>query len=130
MIEKPLKIMIVMYSMSFLLLSVQYMVADPLGIDMKSWDGTPIKPQLLTATNTTALNSATGNIVGQNEGDVTSNPIMVAATIAWELFMLLTGTYIFSLLEIAGIPTIVIAGMVIIYVILLSRTIIGYLRGV
>lgn len=130
MIEKAIIIIIAMYAMSFGLLSMQFMVGDVLGMDIESWDGTPIKPQLLTATNSTALNSATGNIVGQGQGNATSNPITVAATIAWELFMLLTGTYIFSLLGMVGIPPIFIAGMVILYVIMLSRTIIGLLRGI
>ena len=130
MIEKPLIIIITMYALSFGLLSMQFMVGDVLGMDITAGDGTSIRPQLLTDTNVVQLNNSTATIVGQSEATVTSNPILAAATIAWELFMLLTGTYIFSLLSLFGVPSIFIAGMVILYVLMLSRTIIAYLRGV
>ena len=130
MIEKPLIIMITMYALSFGLLSMQFMVGDVLGMDITSGDGTSIRPQILTDTNVAQLNNSTSTIVGQSQNTVTNNPILAAATIAWELFMLLTGTYIFSLLSLFGVPSIFIAGMVILYVLMLSRSIIGYLRGI
>ena len=130
MIEKPLVIILTMYALSFGLLSMQFMVGDVLDMEITTIDGTPIGPQILTYTDMVQLNNSTSTIVGQSETTVTTDPILAAATIAWELFMLLTGTYIFSLLAMFGVPPIFIAGMVIIYVLMLSRTIIGYLRGI
>lgn len=121
--------MITMYALSFMLLGMQFMVGDVLGMDIKAGDGTPIKPQILTDTNVAQLNNSTSTIVGQDQNTVATNPVLVVATIVWELFMLLTGTYFFTILALFGVPPIIIAGIVILYVIMLSRTIIGYLSG-
>ena len=63
-------------------------------------------------------------------GDSIADPIATAANMTWEILQILTGTYIFSILALFGIPSIVIAGLVIIYSMLLFRALIGYLRGI
>ena len=47
----------------------------------------------------------------------------------WELAQLLSGTYIFGFLYLLGVPVIFVTILVIIYLALLARAIVGYLRG-
>ena len=77
-----------------------------------------------------AVNTATSNIVGTNSTSVTSNPVTAAAGIAWEIIQLMSGTYIFGVLVMLGVPSIIVAGMTILYVFMLARTIIAYIRGI
>ena len=130
MLEKPLYIMLFMYAASFGMLGAQYMLGDIMGVEMKNWEGASIKSELLTTIQVDQLTTTAQNIVGTNQTSVTTDPISTAANIAWELFLLLTGTYIFEVLHDLGVPMIVVTGMLILYIIMLSRAIIGYLRGI
>ena len=130
MIEKPLIIIIFMYGTSFMLLGAQFVLGDVFGIELANWEGTPIKSTILDTVDTDQLNTSAQNIIGTNQTSVTQDPISAAAGIAWEVFTLLTGTYVFQVLYLLGVPSIIVAGMVIIYIIMLSRTIIAYLRGI
>jgi hypothetical protein len=53
-----------------------------------------------------------------------------AAFVAWELVTLMTGTYIFYIMYLFGVPLIFVLGMTILYGFLLARAIIGYVRGI
>jgi len=119
-----------MYSASFMMLGTQFVLGDVFDIDIKNWEGTPIKSTILDTVDVDQLNTSASNIIGTNQTQVTQDPISAAAGIAWELFLLLTGTYIFQVLFLLGVPSIIVAGMVILYIIMLSRTIIAYLRGI
>ena len=130
MIEKPLYIIIFLYASSFMMLGTQFVLGDVFGIDITNLDGTPVKSTILTTVQIDQLNTSAQNIIGTNQTSVTTDPITAAAGIAWELFLLLTGTYIFQVLYMLGVPSIIVAGMVILYIIMLSRTIIAYLRGI
>lgn len=130
MIEKPLMIIIFMYAVSFSMLSVQYVIADIFGITLVNFEGQPIQSSLLQIIDTGNINIVTGNLNTLNETKIETDPITAAAELVWDMLTLLTGTYIFNLLSLFGIPDIVIAGMVIIYSIMLFRTLIAYLRGI
>tara|TARA_B100000029_G_scaffold229937_1_gene227431 strand:- start:7222 stop:7614 length:393 start_codon:yes stop_codon:yes gene_type:complete len=130
MIEKPLYIIIFLYASSFMMLGTQFVLGDVFNIDITNLDGTPVKSTILTTVQIDQLNTSAQNIIGTNQTSVTTDPITAAAGIAWELFLLLTGTYIFQVLYLLGVPSIIVAGMVILYIIMLSRTIIAYLRGI
>ena len=130
MIEKSLIVIIFMYSFSFSALCVQYMYADVLGTDIKNFEGVVIKSEILNYVDMPAVNTATSNIVGTNSTSVTSNPVTAAAGIAWEIIQLMSGTYIFGVLVMLGVPSIIVAGMTILYVFMLARTIIAYIRGI
>ena len=106
------------------------MYADVLGTDIKNFEGVVIKSEILNYVDMPAVNTATSNIVCTNSTSVTSNPVTAAAGIAWEIIQLMSGTYIFNLLVLFGIPEIMVAGMTILYVILLAFTIVSYIRGI
>tara|TARA_B100000029_G_scaffold842_1_gene1009 strand:- start:907 stop:1314 length:408 start_codon:yes stop_codon:yes gene_type:complete len=135
MIEKSLYIMIFMYAASFGILGGQFVLGDVFGIDMKVMcdceeNGEALKSHILTTIQTDQLTTSAQNVIGTNQTSVTTDPITAAAGIAWELFLLMTGTYIFQILYFMGIPSIIVTGLVLLYIIMLMRTIIAYLRGV
>ena len=53
-----------------------------------------------------------------------------AAYVAWELIGLMTGTYIFNMMLIMGIPAWFVTAFIALYILLLPRAIIGYVRGI
>lgn len=149
MIEAALKIMLFMWCISFSLLGGQYVIGDVLGITMtNTWtdfnedgvidelDHTPIKSHLLTIIDEDIINQQSVNIVNAN---FTTNSTFYdkvetfttsAAFVAWELITLLSGTYIFNLMYVMGIPLIFVSFFVILYLAVLARAIIGYVRGI
>lgn len=144
--ESALKIMMFMWAVSFSLLGGQYIIGDVYGITLQNtWtdfdgdgaaDNIAIKSHLLTIIDEDTINTTTQNIVTAN---FTTNSTYYdkvetfttgAAFVAWELVTLLSGTYIFNLLYLMGLPEIFIAFFVILYLALLARAIIGYVRGI
>ena len=135
MIEKSLYIIIFMYISSFCLLGVQYVMADIFGLTLKNGEGVEIKSNVLAAINQNTLNQITGDIASVNSTynstlDAVENSFAIGISIAFDLLTLLTGTYIFNVLYLLGVPPIFIAGMIVIYAFLLGRAIIAYVRGV
>ena len=53
-----------------------------------------------------------------------------AAYVAWELIGLMTGTYIFNIMLQMGVPAWFVTAFVALYILLLARAIIGYVRGI
>jgi len=119
-----------MYSISFGILIVQFTIADPLGIELQNSDGIHLKSSVLNFIDIDSLNTSTSTIHNTNSTTIITDPITGAATIAVELFLILTGGDIFRILYLLGVPSIVVAAMVILYYIMLSRTFIAYLRGI
>ena len=130
MIEKALIVIIFMYSMSFSMIGTQYILGDQFGITMTSMNGVPIKSNLLAITDIDTLNIIGANVTGTNATTIRANPVVAAAEIAYELFLLITGTYIFNMLLLFDVPVVFVAGMIFIYVLLMIRAVVGYLRGV
>lgn len=122
--------MIFMYSISFSILGAQFIVGDIMGVEMTDINGDPLKSSILTTIQVDQLNTSAQNVIGTNQTSIVSDPITAAAGIAWELILLMTGTYVFQIAYLLGIPSILVAGMVLLYIILLMRTIIAYLRGI
>ena len=122
--------MIFMYSISFSILGAQFIVGDIMGVEMTDINGDPLKSSILTTIQVDQLNTSAQNVIGTNQTSIVSDPITAAAGIAWELILLMTGTYVFQIAYLLGIPSILVAGMVLLYIILLMRTIITYLRGI
>lgn len=132
MIDKPLYIIIFVYLVSFSMLGAQFL-ADSYGIVMTSPDGEPVKSTVIDNIKIDNLNSAASSIGNPNNINETAfidNPIFAGATIAWELFLLLTGTYVFNILYQFGIPVIFIVPISAVYIILLANTLIVKIRGV
>lgn len=127
--------MISLYALSFSLLIGQYIWSDVLGVTLYSpVTGLPVRSAILQYIQTGTLNTAGVNLVNVNS--TTSNvftgierAFQLGMTVGLELFQLMTGTYIFSLLEILGIPNIVTLPFVTIYVFLLFRAAMSYFRN-
>ena len=123
---------------------VQYTIGDIIGVDLVALDpvtGSFTSTKMIdllneeTTENTnynsfSDLSNGTNQIITLDENAVTTNPIGEAARVALLLFQIITGTYIFTILTYFGVPAIFVAGITMIYVILLARTIIAYLRGI
>ena len=136
MIDNALKIIIFMYAAGFSLLGVQYTMADTIGLEMTNLDGVPIKSALHGFINDDEINTKTQNIVSANfQGNSTYYDKVEtfttgAAFVAWELVSLMTGTYIFYIMFLFGVPEIFVLVFVTLYVLLLARAILGYVRGI
>ena len=136
MIDNALKIIIFMYAAGFSLLGVQYSLADAVGFAMTNMDGVPIKSALHGFIKDDQINTKTQNIVSANfQGNSTyfdkvETFTTGAAYVAWELVSLMTGTYIFYIMFLFGVPEIFVLVFVTLYVLLLARAILGYVRGI
>jgi len=130
MIEKALIIIIFMYSMSFSMLGVQYILGDVFQIEMTSMTGVPIRSNLLSISDIDTLNILGANVTGTNATVIRTDPVTAAAEMAYEVFLLITGTYIFNMLLLFDVPVVFVAGLILIYVMLMMRAVIGYLRGI
>ena len=131
MIEKSLVIIIFMYASSFALLGMQYTIADSFGLNLVGADGADISSEVVDFIRIGEINTRTGAFTNANQTQMGLEPIVAAAGLVVEIFLLLTGTYIFNVLfYVLGIPPIWIAGFVILYFFLLMRTIVAYLRGI
>ena len=128
--HKAIIIILFMYSFSFSALGVQYMYADVLGINMENFEGVEMKSEILEYIDMPSVNTASTNILGTNSTSVINNPVTAAAGIAWEIIQLMSGTYVFNLLALFGLPSIIIVGISVLYIILLAFTIVSYIRGV
>ena len=118
-----------MYAVSFGILGAQF-VADAFGVTITNFEGTAIKSNILSMIDVDALNTSTLNAVNTNQTTITTDPIIAAAGLALELFLLLTGTYVFNIMILFGVPVIFVSGFVLLYLIMLIRTFIAYLRGI
>lgn len=136
MIEKALIIIIFVYASGFGILAVQYTLADVFGINLKNFEGADIKSNIVDIIRLDTLNELQANIVTGNftENSTTydrvENSITAAAFVAWELILLMTGTYVFNIMVLLGIPAPIVAGLIFLYVILLARAIFAYIRGI
>ena len=106
------------------------MYADVLGINMENFEGVEMKSEILEYIDMPSVNTASTNILGTNSTSVINNPVTAAAGIAWEIIQLMSGTYVFNLLALFGLPSIIIVGISVLYIILLAFTIVSYIRGV
>ena len=126
---------IFMYFASFGFIGVQYIFADILGITLTSPDGVEIRSSLSDIVDMDAINEVTTNIANATSSENSTlsaidNAFQLGYNVGKDLLMLLTGTYIFNVLYLFGIPTIFIVPMVIVYVFLLGRQLIALIRGV
>lgn len=129
-IEKSLIIIMFFYATTFCLVGAQYIWADVFHITMTNFSGQPLKNNLLNDIHTTTLNSVSNTIVQTNQSSVSFDVIAAAGNIAWDLILLISGTYIFDLLLQLGVPGIFVAMFVGLYIFLLARSILGWIRGI
>ena len=128
-----LVMMIIMYIGSFALLGVQWELADTYGMTIKNFDGVEIKSAIHEYVKQDRLNQYTENITTGNFQtnstffDKIETFTTAMAFVVWELVGLMTGTHVFYLLILLGVPPIFVSIFVITYILLLARAIIGYL---
>ena len=116
------------------------MILTPLGLELTNPEGEPINSQLVALIATDEINQISKDAINTNyDGPVPSdndegfnrifdfNPAM--AYTVFEAVNLLTGTYIFHILTLFGVPHYLTTGLIIIYTYFLIRTIAGMLRG-
>ena len=133
MIEKSLMVILFLYITSFSAIGMQY-IADSYNITITNQDGQIVKSEVLDFINLEAIDTSLENVTSVGGTDDPTffvyQSVIAAAGFAWELFLLLTGTYIFNILYLFGVPVPFIVGFVAIYGIMLIRTLIAYIRGI
>ena len=136
MLENALSIMLFMWAVSFSVFGMQLTLGEAYDIEIRNHRGEVIESQLAKLIDQDEINETTENIVSGTYTDangtaydrITDNAIS-SAFVMWELAQLLSGTYIFGFLYLLGVPVIFVTILVIIYLALLARAIVGYLRG-
>jgi hypothetical protein len=139
-----------MYAASISVIGVQITVANVYDIELVTlvdvYDitgetiiypkDTPITSSIVGFLQQGTFNQRATNIVQANfTGNTTyydrvETFLTGTAFVAWELVQLLSGTYIFNLLYLLGMPLIFVTGFLMLYLLLLARAVIGYVRGV
>lgn len=133
MIDKPFYIIIAAYAFSFGFLGAQFL-ADSYGATLTAPDGTVIRNAFDDIIQIGNINNA-ATIVNSTATNSTGllNPVdlvVAAASVASALFQLMTGTYVFNILYLFGVPAVFIVPIAAIYIILLARTVIALIRGI
>ena len=124
-----------MYALSFSLLIAQYVYADIIGLTMYSpVTGAPIQSSILQYINTGTINSISVDVVNVNATTPNTftgieRAFQLGMTVGLDLFTLMTGTYIFNLLQVIGLPAIFILPIVVLYVFLMIRAAMSYFRN-
>jgi hypothetical protein len=138
LIDKALIIVFTFYALGFMMVGMEYSVNQVYHVDMVSpLTGEPMPSSAIVGYLQNAqFNESTGEIVTAN---FTSNSTFYnkvetfttgAAYVAWELVGLMTGTYIFNMMLLIGIPAWFVTAFIALYILLLARAIIGYVRGI
>lgn len=155
MIDKALIIVIVMYSLGLMIIGFELTIGQQYGIPLLGFvtdnneflsdDVTPnpnfgqrivLNSAIVGFLQESEFNAYTDNITSAN---FTSNStfydrvetgITGGVFVAWELLQLMTGTYIFNILLLFGVPSWLVTLFVTIYILLLARAIVGYVKGI
>ena len=138
MIEKALIIVFVFYALGFMMIGLEYSVNQVYHVDMVSpLTGEPMDTSAIEGYLQSAeFNEATDNITTANfTGNTTFYSKIEtfttgAAFVGWELIGLMSGTYIFNIMLQMGIPLWFVTAFIALYILLLARTVIGYIRGI
>ena len=132
MIEKSLIVVLFIYAVSFSLLGAQFIWGDVFHVTMTDFNGQPFKHNLINDINIDTINSVTGPLAANGTSTIltTADYLGKVANIGLDLFELVTGTYIFDLLFQLGVPLIFITGFLTLYLFLLVRSILGWVRGI
>lgn len=135
--DLALVMVIGMYALSLMLIGFEYSFSQLAGVDMTSpVTGEPMGSLVVGYLQEAELNDRSSAIVTANFTtnstfyDRVETSITGAAFVAWELIQLLSGTYIFNVLQLLGVPIWLINVIITIYILLLARLIVGYIQKV
>jgi len=119
------------------MVGLEYTLAQVYHVELVSpVNGQPVNSAIVGYLQTDKFNQSTQNIVNANYTgnstyfDKIETFTTGAAYVAWELVGLMSGTYIFYIMLLFGVPTWFVSGFIILYILLLARAIIGYVRGI
>ena len=126
------------YALGFMIIGLEYSVNQVYHVEMVSpLTGEPMETSSIVGyLQNSEFNAQTEQIVTAN---FTTNSTFYskvetfttgAAYVAWELIGLMTGTYIFNIMLQMGVPAWFVTAFVALYILLLARAIIGYVRGI
>ncbi len=116
-------------------LTVQFILGDVFGIVFTTPDGDVIKSNILAIIDIDEINLRELNIIEANFTENTTafnrveDSAAASAYVAWEALQLFSGTYIFNLMILFGMPVVLVAIMTIVYVFLLGYFIWTAVRG-
>jgi len=116
-------------------LTVQFVLGDVFGIVFTTPDGDVIKSNILAIIDIDEINLRELNIIEANFTENTTDfnrvedSAVASANEAWEALQLVSGTYIFNLMILFGMPVVLVAIMTIVYVFLLGYFIWTAVRG-
>lgn len=130
MIEKPLLIIIFVYGSCFMILTFQYAFGDVMHMQITNFQGVPLKNNLFQDIKLNTINSFSNKLYSTNSTFDQLKSVATAAEIGWDLFLLMTGLYIFDIMFQLGVPLIFVTSIGIIYIFMLARTVIGLIRGI
>ena len=137
MIDKALMIIIFFYAAGLMFIGMEASLGSLYGIQIVSpVDGTPVTTNISTMLveaefNTRTQSITTANYTGNSTFyDRVETFTTGAAFVAWELIQLMTGTLIFNIMLLFGVPAWLVTLFVTGYILLLARAIIGYVRGI
>lgn len=125
------------YATGFMMIGFEYSIGQVYHVELVSLvDGQPINTSIVGYLQEDNFNQHTQNIVSAN---YTTNSTYFdkietfttgAAFVAWELVALMTGTYPMYIMLLLGVPQWFVAMFVVLYILLLARSIIGWVRGI
>jgi short subunit fatty acids transporter len=130
MIEKSLIAIMFVYCLGFSFLGVQFIFADVVHLQLKNFNGQPIHSAILQWLSPNTLAFQETNQTSESRSTVVNNPIYAAASVMWELLQLISGVYVFNIAYQLGLPLIFVAMFVALYLILVGRSIAGWIRGI
>jgi len=136
MIDSALRIWLFMVIVSLSTLGGEVITYSITGINLTNIDGVEISGFIVSIMDMAEFNERSQEIVNgtfnQNTTyyDRVETFTTAAASVAWNLITLLSGTYIFNFLYLMGVPLFFVTIMVIAYVAILGRAVIGYVRGI
>jgi hypothetical protein len=121
-----------------MLVGMEYSVNQVYHVDMVSpLTGEPMETSAIVGYLQSAeFNEATDNISSANYTGNTTFYSKIetfttgAAFVGWELIGLMSGTYVFNIMYLMGVPLWFVTAFIGLYILLLARTVIGYIRGI
>lgn len=127
-----------MYAASISYLTVEYAFVDVFHLEITNYNGDVLSGGLVsTWINIDNFNTKSGLIITGSYTPINATFYdrvetftTAAAAVAWNLIGLLTGMAILNLMLFLGVPAVFVAGIGVLYTLLLSRTIIALIRGI
>lgn len=123
------------YSINFSILGAQFIFADVMHTTLTNFQGVPIYTDIFQSVHQDTLNQIQLNSTSQDpswQAQVQNSFTFLgaAAKIAWNLLLLITGFYVFGVMFDLGVPLIFVLAFIGLYLILLVRSIPGWIRSI